>query len=312
MKYLNLFITRDVAVLMEQIEPTPLLKIPQSSSLKSLRIWLHGGLKLMLMRLSACFCHSVTRLKEKTTFLHKLTPFSLMFSPMLSGAIICTACMMKWNNGSSWPVPFFCCPYTHWSHILSMLFHQLRYCWLDQTHNPNLSETWMYWGCSRVPGEADRRANGGFHACVSAGRKQFARHEWAQKAAYLLGCTLEELSSSIFKHQAKGTLPRAGSVRQAVEEIGTADAGTPQTTFTHSLYPLGLSPLSCWCQSHVLFPHVQEHTSALITWGCEGTKAYLNTTALQWLLTKHAHIVLGQTVLDPLFIYTLGIIIASQ
>ncbi|XP_035767250.1 unconventional myosin-XVIIIa-like [Neolamprologus brichardi] len=36
------------------------------------------------------------------------------------------------------------------------------------------------------------------------GRRQFARHEWAQKAAYLLGCTLEELSSSIFKHQAKG------------------------------------------------------------------------------------------------------------
>ncbi|CAG02999.1 unnamed protein product [Tetraodon nigroviridis] len=69
-------------------------------------------------------------------------------------------------------------------------------------------------------------ATKGFHACVSAGRKQFARHEWAQKAAYLLGCTLEELSSSIFKHQAKGTLPRAGSVRQAVEEIGTADAGS--------------------------------------------------------------------------------------
>ena len=27
-----------------------------------------------------------------------------------------------------------------------------------------------------------------------AGRRQFARHEWAQKAAYLLGCSLEELS----------------------------------------------------------------------------------------------------------------------
>ncbi|XP_053097109.1 unconventional myosin-XVIIIa isoform X7 [Pangasianodon hypophthalmus] len=53
-----------------------------------------------------------------------------------------------------------------------------------------------------------------------AGRKQFARHEWAQKAAYLLGCTLEELSSSIFKPQAKGTLPRASSIRQGAEDSG--------------------------------------------------------------------------------------------
>lgn len=105
----------------------------------------------------------------------------------------------------------------------------------------------MYQGCSRVPGVADRRANGGFHACVSAGRKQFARHEWAQKAAYLLGGTLEELSSSIFKHQAKGTLPRSGSVRRAVEEIGTADAGTAQTTFTQTLFPPDSSPLSDSC-----------------------------------------------------------------
>lgn len=37
-KYLNLFITREVAVLMKQIEPTALLEIPQSFSLKSLRI----------------------------------------------------------------------------------------------------------------------------------------------------------------------------------------------------------------------------------------------------------------------------------
>uniref|UniRef100_I3J0Q8 Myosin XVIIIA n=1 Tax=Oreochromis niloticus TaxID=8128 RepID=I3J0Q8_ORENI len=59
---------------------------------------------------------------------------------------------------------------------------------------------------------------------TKAGRKQFARHEWAQKAAYLLGCTLEELSSSIFKHQAKGTLPRASTIRQASDENGTADA----------------------------------------------------------------------------------------
>ncbi|XP_031712851.1 unconventional myosin-XVIIIa-like isoform X9 [Anarrhichthys ocellatus] len=70
----------------------------------------------------------------------------------------------------------------------------------------------------------------GSAGATKAGRKQFARHEWAQKAAYLLGCTLEELSSSIFKHQAKGTLPRASSIRQASDENGTADAGSKART----------------------------------------------------------------------------------
>ncbi|XP_037403493.1 unconventional myosin-XVIIIa isoform X2 [Pygocentrus nattereri] len=60
----------------------------------------------------------------------------------------------------------------------------------------------------------------GAAGATKAGRKQFARHEWAQKAAYLLGCTLEELSSSIFKPQAKGTLPRTSSVRLGVEDSG--------------------------------------------------------------------------------------------
>ncbi|XP_029303597.1 LOW QUALITY PROTEIN: unconventional myosin-XVIIIa-like [Cottoperca gobio] len=69
----------------------------------------------------------------------------------------------------------------------------------------------------------------GSAGATKAGRKQFARHEWAQKAAYLLGCTLEELSSSIFKHQAKGTLPRASSIRQACDENGTADSGSKAT-----------------------------------------------------------------------------------
>ncbi|XP_072495923.1 unconventional myosin-XVIIIa isoform X3 [Notamacropus eugenii] len=58
----------------------------------------------------------------------------------------------------------------------------------------------------------------------SAGRKQFARHEWAQKAAYLLGCSLEELSSAIFKHQPKGTLQRSTSFRQGPEENSSGDA----------------------------------------------------------------------------------------
>uniref|UniRef100_A0A8D0DCA2 Myosin XVIIIAa n=1 Tax=Sander lucioperca TaxID=283035 RepID=A0A8D0DCA2_SANLU len=86
---------------------------------------------------------------------------------------------------------------------------------------------WLVLGAIYHLGSAG--ATKGFHARVSAGRKQFARHEWAQKAAYLLGCTLEELSSSIFKHQAKGTLPRASSIRQASDENGTADAGSKAT-----------------------------------------------------------------------------------
>ncbi|XP_066551563.1 unconventional myosin-XVIIIa isoform X8 [Amia ocellicauda] len=58
-----------------------------------------------------------------------------------------------------------------------------------------------------------------------AGRRQFARHEWAQKAAYLLGCTLEELSSSIFKHQPKGGLQRSTSFRQGPDDMGSGDSG---------------------------------------------------------------------------------------
>ncbi|XP_030041770.1 unconventional myosin-XVIIIa isoform X2 [Microcaecilia unicolor] len=56
-----------------------------------------------------------------------------------------------------------------------------------------------------------------------AGRKQFARHEWAQKAAYLLGCTLEELSSAIYKNQSKGSLQKSTSFRQVPEEGGLGD-----------------------------------------------------------------------------------------
>ncbi|NWU98207.1 MY18A protein, partial [Upupa epops] len=59
-----------------------------------------------------------------------------------------------------------------------------------------------------------------------AGRKQFARHEWAQKAAYLLGCSLEELSSSIFKHQPKSTLQRSTSFRQGPDDPPLGDVGS--------------------------------------------------------------------------------------
>ncbi|KAL2765503.1 unconventional myosin-XVIIIa isoform c [Daubentonia madagascariensis] len=64
---------------------------------------------------------------------------------------------------------------------------------------------------------------------AEAGRKQFARHEWAQKAAYLLGCGLEELSSAIFKHQHKGcTLQRSTSFRQGPEESSLGDGTGPK------------------------------------------------------------------------------------
>ncbi|XP_041521792.1 unconventional myosin-XVIIIa isoform X11 [Microtus oregoni] len=72
-------------------------------------------------------------------------------------------------------------------------------------------------------------AAGATKEAAEAGRKQFARHEWAQKAAYLLGCSLEELSSAIFKHQLKGgTLQRSTSFRQGPEESGLGEGPGPK------------------------------------------------------------------------------------
>ncbi|XP_035304201.1 unconventional myosin-XVIIIa isoform X5 [Cricetulus griseus] len=72
-------------------------------------------------------------------------------------------------------------------------------------------------------------AAGATKEAAEAGRKQFARHEWAQKAAYLLGCSLEELSSAIFKHQLKGgTLQRSTSFRQGPEESGLGEGTGPK------------------------------------------------------------------------------------
>ncbi|KAI5193465.1 Unconventional Myosin-Xviiia [Manis pentadactyla] len=69
----------------------------------------------------------------------------------------------------------------------------------------------------------------GAASATKAGRKQFARHEWAQKAAYLLGCSLEELSSAIFKHQHKGgTLQRSTSFRQGPDESSLGDGTGPK------------------------------------------------------------------------------------
>ncbi|XP_040901561.1 unconventional myosin-XVIIIa isoform X2 [Toxotes jaculatrix] len=69
----------------------------------------------------------------------------------------------------------------------------------------------------------------GAAGATKAGRRQFARHEWAQKAAYLLGCTLEELSSSIFKHQAKG-LQHSTSFRGAQDEASQGDSSGSKVT----------------------------------------------------------------------------------
>ncbi|XP_042550173.1 unconventional myosin-XVIIIa isoform X5 [Dipodomys spectabilis] len=72
-------------------------------------------------------------------------------------------------------------------------------------------------------------AAGATKEAAEAGRKQFARHEWAQKAAYLLGCSLEELSSAIFKHHLKGgTLQRSTSFRQGPEESSLGEGTGPK------------------------------------------------------------------------------------
>ncbi|XP_061917816.1 unconventional myosin-XVIIIa-like [Entelurus aequoreus] len=62
----------------------------------------------------------------------------------------------------------------------------------------------------------------GAAGATQAGRRQFARHEWAQKAAYLLGCTLEELTSTIFKHPPKG-LQHSTSFRGGPDETSQGD-----------------------------------------------------------------------------------------
>uniref|UniRef100_A0A8D1EF37 Unconventional myosin-XVIIIa n=1 Tax=Sus scrofa TaxID=9823 RepID=A0A8D1EF37_PIG len=72
-------------------------------------------------------------------------------------------------------------------------------------------------------------AAGATKEAAEAGRRQFARHEWAQKAAYLLGCSLEELSSAIFKHQLQAsTLQRSTSFRQGPEESSLGDSTGPK------------------------------------------------------------------------------------
>ncbi|KAB0356287.1 hypothetical protein FD754_000443 [Muntiacus muntjak] len=72
-------------------------------------------------------------------------------------------------------------------------------------------------------------AAGATKEAAEAGRRQFARHEWAQKAAYLLGCSLEELSSAIFKHHHQGgTLQRSTSFRQGPEESSLGEGTGPK------------------------------------------------------------------------------------
>uniref|UniRef100_A0A8B9JIA5 Myosin XVIIIAb n=1 Tax=Astyanax mexicanus TaxID=7994 RepID=A0A8B9JIA5_ASTMX len=89
---------------------------------------------------------------------------------------------------------------------------------------------WLILGAIYHLGSAGATKDLKFPVLMEAGRKQFARHEWAQKAAYLLGCSLEELSSSIFKHQPKGTLQRSTSFRQGPDDVGTGDNSGPKIT----------------------------------------------------------------------------------
>ncbi|NXT14371.1 MY18A protein, partial [Prunella fulvescens] len=92
----------------------------------------------------------------------------------------------------------------------------------------------------------------GAAGATKAGRKQFARHEWAQKAAYLLGCSLEELSSAIFKHQPKGTLQRSTSFRQGPDESPLGDSGTGRVSHGgHRGWPQGVTG---WGHSGLLWP----------------------------------------------------------
>lgn len=97
--------------------------------------------------------------------------------------------------------------------VLAISPEEQKTCWLILASIYHLGAA----GATKEPLEEQDEA-------AEAGRKQFARHEWAQKAAYLLGCSLEELSSAIFKHQLKGgTLQRSTSFRQGPEESGLGE-----------------------------------------------------------------------------------------
>uniref|UniRef100_A0A8C9WKU3 Myosin XVIIIAa n=1 Tax=Scleropages formosus TaxID=113540 RepID=A0A8C9WKU3_SCLFO len=83
----------------------------------------------------------------------------------------------------------------------------------------------------------------GAAGATKAGRKQFARHEWAQKAAYLLGSSLEELSSAIFKLQTKGAPQRpSSSVRQGAGDASSSgESAGPKVTAAECLEAMASS-----------------------------------------------------------------------
>ncbi|XP_028722674.1 unconventional myosin-XVIIIa isoform X15 [Peromyscus leucopus] len=102
--------------------------------------------------------------------------------------------------------------------VLAISPEEQKACWLILASIYHLGAA----GATKEPIEEEAEA-------AEAGRKQFARHEWAQKAAYLLGCSLEELSSAIFKHQLKGgTLQRSTSFRQGPEESSLGEGTGPK------------------------------------------------------------------------------------
>lgn len=102
--------------------------------------------------------------------------------------------------------------------VLAISPEEQKACWLILASIYHLGAA----GATKEPLEEQAEA-------AEAGRKQFARHEWAQKAAYLLGCSLEELSSAIFKHQLKGgTLQRSTSFRQGPDESSLGEGPGPK------------------------------------------------------------------------------------
>ncbi|XP_016412603.1 unconventional myosin-XVIIIa-like [Sinocyclocheilus rhinocerous] len=146
------------------------------------------------------------------------------------------------------------------------------------------------------------------------GRKQFARHEWAQKAAYLLGCTLEELSSSIFKHQPKGTLQRSTSFRQGPDDVGTGDNSAPKITALECLEAMAAGLFSEPIENIELALDDIESSTSLSVSAIDqaSTQALVRTLArtdeargLLWLMEEEALQPGGseETLLERLFSY---------
>ncbi|NWU79364.1 MY18A protein, partial [Onychorhynchus coronatus] len=139
----------------------------------------------------------------------------------------------------------------------------------------------------------------GAAGATKAGRKQFARHEWAQKAAYLLGCSLEELSSAIFKHQPKGTLQRSTSFRQGPDESPLGDGGTGRVRYGG--YGGGPQGMTGWGHSGLPWPGPKLTALECLEGMASGLYSELFTLLISLLnraLKSSQHSVCSVTVVD--------------